>query len=94
MKSPEPGSVVEAVRRDLAELALRDPRLAQSALAASALALAAQLDDPGNSATSKSMCARALAETFDRLRALAPPVVEEDGIDELAARRSGRLAGA
>ena len=37
------------------------------------------------------MCAKALLETLDRLRQLAPPVEEVDGIDELRARRAARL---
>jgi hypothetical protein len=86
-------SVVEAVKRDLGVLAKRDASLARSALAASCLVLAAQLDDPGNSATSKSMCARALREAMDRLRELAPPESVEDRLDDLGARRAKRLAG-
>lgn len=82
-------SVVEATERDVARLpsALRD-----SALAASALALAAELDSAGNSATSKSMCAKALLETLDRLRELTPPQEENDQLDQLAERRARRLA--
>ena len=82
--------VVDAVRRDIAEIAKRDKALAQSGLAASALALDRELDDAGNSATSKSMCARALSETLDRLRELAPEPVEGDKLDELRARRASR----
>lgn len=87
MESDRP-SVVEATKRDLAELG----DLADSALAASALALARELDDDSNSATSKSMCARALKETLDRLRELAPPKREADGVDELKAERERRRA--
>lgn len=81
-------SVVEAVERDLVALG---GDLADSALAASALALARELDAP-NSATSKSMCARALMETMDRLRELAPPKREMDQVDEVAERRRARRA--
>lgn len=89
----EPGvvTVVEAVQRDLDRLALSLPALAVSAEAATALALARELDSV-NSATSKSMCARALVETMERLRAMAPPAKEGDGVDELEARRAARLA--
>lgn len=86
------GDVEKAVRSDLAEIALRDERLAGSALAASAVALAREIDDPGNSATSKSMCAKALLETLDRLRSLAPQEEANDKLDELATRRSARVA--
>lgn len=87
-------SVVEAVERDLALIAERDKGLAESALAASALVLAAELDSAGNSATSKSMCARALREALDRLRELAPAEAEEDKLDELGSRRAARIGGA
>jgi hypothetical protein len=86
-------SVAEAVERDLADIRRRDPTLATSALAASALALAAEIDSVGNSATSKSMCARELRDTLDRLRALAPKGEENDDLDDLAARRAKRRAG-
>jgi hypothetical protein len=85
--------VGDAVARDLDKLRQHAPELAESALAASALALAAEIDSAGNSATSKSMCARELRDTLDRLRELAPPEEEEDGLDELTARRTARLAG-
>jgi hypothetical protein len=78
--------VTEGVKRDLAAW----PSMQDSALAATALALAAELDNPNNSATSKSMCARALTETMDRLRELAPPVKEADKLDELNGRRAKR----
>lgn len=87
------GVVRAAVERDLAELRRWAPKVADSALAASALVLADELDDPGNSATSKSMCARALAEAMDRLRELAPPRQEETRLDQLAAKRAARLTG-
>lgn len=88
----EVGDVEAAVGRDIRELARRDQKLAKSGLAASAIALAREIDIPKNSATSKSMCARALAETLERLRALAPPAEEADGIDDLASRRTARIA--
>lgn len=81
-------SVAESLQRDLKQL---PPDLANCTLAASALALAIELDDPANSATSKSMCARALLETLDRLRELVPPQQETDALDALAERRALRL---
>lgn len=80
-------SVVAAVERDLIALG---PELADSSLAAAALALAKEIDSSGNSATSKSMCARALLETMDRLRALAPPQEAADKLDDLKQRRETR----
>ena len=86
-------SVVAAVTRDLDLIRSRAPELADSALGASALVLAAELDNAGNSATSKSMCAKALFEVMEQLRALAPPPAKEaDGIDDLASKREARRA--
>jgi hypothetical protein len=79
--------VEAAVERDLAG------SVRGSALAATALALARELDRSGNSATSKSMCARALLDCLDRLRALAAEEPVADRLDDLAARRSARKAG-
>jgi hypothetical protein len=84
--------VKAAVERDLNEIRNRDPALAKSGLAATALALATRIDDPANSATSISMCSRALRETLDRLRELAPEAAEQDRLDDLGARRTERLA--
>jgi hypothetical protein len=64
-----------------------------SALAATALALARELDATGNSATAKSNCARVLVETLDRLRQLAPAAEASDRLDDLATRRVTRRAG-
>lgn len=83
-------SVADAVTRDLAALDKLSPGLAESTLAASAGVLARELDAPGNSATSKSMCARALLETMDRLRELAPAAAANDRLDDLAKKRANR----
>lgn len=77
----------QAVLRDVEELG--ELPAGSGALVASALALARELD-VRNSATSKSMCARALREAMDRLRELAPPVLKRDAVDELAAARKVR----
>lgn len=81
-------SVVEAVERDLAKLRERDAELADSTLAALALALAKEIDDPGNSATSKSMNAHQLRDTTVKLRELAPPPKARDELDELRDRHA------
>lgn len=88
-----PTNVIDAVGRDLEAIRKLSPALAESALAATATKLAYELEDPYNSATSKSMCAKALNETLERLRELAPAAKEADGIDELSSRRAERLAG-
>lgn len=85
--------LIEAVERDIAELAKRDPGLADSALAATAVAMAYEIAHPFNSATSKSMCAKQLREALEELRDLAPDRPEEDGVDDLSKRRAKRLAG-
>src|SRR4051794_21630964 len=92
-RKPKAFKVVDAVQRDLAAIAKLDKDLARSGLAASALALAKELDNPENSATSKSMCARALTEQLDHLRELAPDEEKGDKLDDLSARRAARLAG-
>lgn len=86
-------SVVDAVRRDLESLGRRDEALASCTEAMTALALARSIDHPKTSATARSMCSRALTETMEKLRELAPAETEEDGIDELTARRTERRAG-
>ncbi len=84
-------SVESGVQRDLDRMG---PEAQGSALAESALALAAAMDEPGNSATSKAMCAKALMETMATLRALAPPAKKADAIDDLAVARANRRAAA
>lgn len=76
------------------ELDRLDEDLSASALAALALRMAYELDDPWNSATSKSQCGKTLLEALEQLRELADDGEEEgDGLDELSARRSERRAG-
>jgi hypothetical protein len=84
--------VVDAVEDELRNLIERDADLARSPLAATCFALASQLDDSKNSATSKSMCAKALNETLERLWDLAPDKEEKDGVDDLTDRRKARIA--
>jgi len=84
-------SVFDAVTRDLERIAVVAPELAQGAEAFTALALAAEIDG-NNSATSKSMCAKALADLMSELRALTPEQEAGDSVDNLAARRAARLA--
>jgi hypothetical protein len=86
------GPVETAVKADIAEIAASDARLAASGLAASALALAREIDEPGNSATSKSMCAKALMDALGQLRDLAPPAREETELERHRRERSERRA--
>lgn len=89
-----PIHVIDATMAEITELAARAPNLGldESAMAASALALAYEIQNPFNSATSKSMCAHELRETMSKLRDLAPARDEDDGIDDLSTRRAARLA--
>jgi hypothetical protein len=82
-------TVVEALERDVT--ALGELPVGSEALVASAFALARELDDE-NSATSKSMCARALREAMAEIRVLAPTKPKADALDELANRRQTRRA--
>lgn len=84
-----PARVLTAVERDIAKL---PDDLAESALAASAVAMALEIEHPYNSATSKSMCQARLMDALRELRALAPEEEAMDGIDQLAAKRAERLA--
>jgi histidinol-phosphate/aromatic aminotransferase/cobyric acid decarboxylase-like protein len=83
-------SVEAAVGRELRRIGApwRD-----SVLAATALALAVELD-ADNSATSKSMVAKALNETMAELRALAPQKKGADPVDDLRDRRNARRSRA
>jgi hypothetical protein len=82
-------SVFGAVERDLKRL---PDHLAQSTLAATAKALAQELDSSANSATSKSMCAKALQDTMRELRELAPPEEKKGQLHDIKSGRALRLA--
>ena len=81
------------VQSTQAEIAALGGGLEGSALAATALAMAAEIDG-ANSATSKSMCAKVLMDALKELRALAPPRKQEDAVDEIRRRRERRIARA
>lgn len=83
-------SVITAAEHDVEAIRSRSPSLADSALAASAIALAYEIEHPHNSATSKSMCAREMRDTFDRLKEQAPEEQTKDGLDDLSAARAKR----
>lgn len=86
--------VVDAVDRDVDEIRKAAPALADSALAAAALALAYEIADPYNSATAKAACTKALMEAMATLRELAPPAETKDDLDSIIAGRVLRLATA
>jgi hypothetical protein len=84
------GPVGRATARDLRALDARSAKA--EALAATALKLAAELDDLTIRSADLAACSRALRETLDRLRELAPPVRASDAIDDVAERRADRRA--
>jgi hypothetical protein len=84
----KPPTTVQGVEADLKAL---PSHLARSGMAASALALARELDSPDTSATAKAACSRSLVQVQRELRALAPAVEEVDALDELKARRDARV---
>ena len=86
----KPGLVEAAVKADLKEMG---KPLEGSGLAAVAVAMAQEID-ADNSATSKSMCAKALQDILSQLRTLAPAKAERDRIDDLADKRNRRRATA
>lgn len=90
-----------AVKADLADAEKRLKGSSRSGLAATLLELARQMDG-SNSATSKSMCAKALFEGLDRLRASTPERSERNPLvdiraaleDEVSARRDSKARSA
>jgi hypothetical protein len=88
-KKPRKGPVEAAVDRDLKAIGSRQ---GSHALAATARALARELDFFGNSAHSKALCAKALQDCLERLRELSPPKEKKDRVDELSSRRKKRVA--
>jgi hypothetical protein len=87
------GDVEKAVETDLGQL-----RLKGSALGATALALARELDNSETPASAKATCARALIRSFEKVRELTPsseptkkPAAKKgDKVDDLASRRADR----
>ena len=93
LASARPARLLNAVGSELERLRKSAPDLADGALAASALAMAMEIEHPFNSATSKAACQARLAEALKELRELAPAEEAMDGIDQLAAKRAARRAG-
>jgi hypothetical protein len=80
---------VAATKRELAEIAERDPDLASSSLAAAALTMARGMDS-STSVAQKSLAAKELANLMGRLQELAPKAKRKDRVDDLTARRAER----
>lgn len=90
MATKKQQGVTKALQAELSVLRRRDRSLADSALAASALALAREMDSPETPPAAVSMCARELREVLGQIRELAPKDDEKDKLDELTARRAAR----
>jgi argininosuccinate synthase len=89
--------VIQAVEHEIGALEERAAATGtefRESYAAVAVEMALQLEHPFNSATSKSMCAKALNETMDKLHALAPTEQSGDGVDELQKKRDTRRQAA
>ena len=86
VKKPTDMSAVAAVKRDLARM---PTEIAESAEAATALAMASRLDNGGGS---PSECAKALLDAKVKLRDLVPPEQRKGALDDLSTRRAKRLA--
>lgn len=86
-------SVTEALEGELATIRASAPNVADSALAAGALALAEGLDNTKNSLTSRSMALHELRETMKVLHALTPVAEREDDLAKLRTRNATRRAG-
>lgn len=84
--SAEHMSAVASVERDLKRL---PAELAESAEAATALAMAQRIDDRQGS---PSECAKALMDAMGRLRAMAPPDEKKGELHDIRSGRAVRLA--
>lgn len=67
--------------------------IAASPLAAAALSLAAGMDDPHNSFTSRALATKEFRELMRELRDLAPTEEVKDELDDLVEGRRLRLVG-
>ena len=87
----EPGPVLAALRRDLAEL---PDELRTGSVAMSAEALARSIDLGPQTYRFQSALVGQLVECVEKLRALAPERPEGDAVDDLNARRAARRRAA
>lgn len=85
-------SVREAVEREIEQIRRLDEDLADGVYAASALALADQMDSVNSKAVAVATAATELRQTMNTLRELMPEDDEKDFTDELRGRRDDRIA--
>lgn len=83
--------VIDATEKQLAELREKSAAVADSALAAGAMRMAYELDDPHTSATAKANCLSELHKAMDRLLELAKAGEGKKGkLHEIKEARSTR----
>jgi len=82
-------SCVEAVEAFISS----HPEVADTPEAAAAWASAREIDDPANSATSKSMMVGRFLDALEVLRIMANDEVEVSVLDEIKSRRDRKLRG-
>lgn len=87
-----PARVIDAIEAEIESWRGIASKVAESTYAATAVALAYEVEDPYNSATSKAYCAKELRETMTLLRSMLPVEKRKDGVDDLESRRAERLA--
>jgi hypothetical protein len=86
-----PSSSTEAAEGDVAKIRERDRAVGESVVAATMLAMAQEVDDPFNSATSKAQCAKELRQAFESLLEQSPePPAEEGDLERLRRARAAR----
>jgi hypothetical protein len=85
----------EAAERDIGKIRQRDRVVADSAIAATVVSMAREVDDPFNSATSKAQCAKELRQGYERLLEQSPPPApEESDLERLRRKRATRVQAA
>lgn len=85
-------SVESALDRELDLVRRRAASVADSTVAELARCMARTLDDDDVPAAARVSAARVLADALDKLRELAPPIPDGDGVDDIARRRAKRRA--
>lgn len=87
---PRARSIV-AAEAEVERIRKVDADLADSLLAALVVSLAYEIENPYNSATSKSMCAHELRQTIDRLRELMPAEKRKGALHDIKSGHASRL---
>lgn len=89
-----PSRMIDATEGEIESWRTVAPKVAASAYAAAAVAMAYEVEDPYNGATSKAYCAKELRETMTLLRGMLPVEKKNDGVNDIERKREERLAAA